>query len=109
MSAQSLMFAELFEAGMLACFGVSWPVAVLRTLRTRQTEGKSLAFLVLIFVGYLLGIAAKFVLAGEGGGLQPVTALYGFNATFVGLDILLYLRYRPRRAAKESVDTGPGR
>jgi len=91
-----IMSAQFFEGAMLICFGVSWPVAILKTLRTRRTEGKSLAFLALIFVGYLSGTAAKFVrAAGAWQTLEAVTALYALNAILVAADILLFLRFRP--------------
>jgi hypothetical protein len=99
MLAQWTMIAQGFEAAMLVCFGISWPVAILKTWRTRRTEGKSLGFLMLIFVGYLAGVTSKFVrAAGQGSSLEMVTALYALNALFVGADIVLYFRFRPRPA-----------
>ena len=88
--------AQLFEAVMLICFGVSWPVAIIKTLRTRRTEGKSLMFLLLVLVGYLAGVTAKLLLAVETDTLQWVTALYAVNAVLVAAEIVLYLRFRPR-------------
>jgi len=72
--------AELFEAGMLICFGFAWPVDVIRTLRTRRVEGKSVGFMSLILLGYLFGMTAKLLRAG-GGWPELVTALYVFNAS----------------------------
>ncbi len=95
--AQFPALGQFLEAGMLICFGISWPVDILKALRTRRTEGKSLAFRVLIFAGYLSGLAAKFFRAGlTGAWPEPVTALYALNALLVGVDIGLYLRFRPR-------------
>lgn len=89
--------AQFFEAVMLICFGVSWPVSILKTLRTRRVDGKSLLFLVLILVGYLAGIAAKLIHAvQEGRPLDWVTSLYIINAVLVGVDIGLYLKLRSR-------------
>ena len=82
---------------MLICFGVSWPVAIYKTLRTRRTEGKSLLFLVLILVGYLAGIAAKFILAAQYGAWPGwVTWLYALNAVMVVVEIHLYLKFHIR-------------
>ena len=50
---------ELMEVCMIVAFGCSWPVNVIKSYRMRTTRGKSLAFLVLICVGYLCGIAGK--------------------------------------------------
>ena len=97
MIADMIPFAQTFEAGMLLCFGFSWPIAIVKTWRTRHTEGKSLAFLALIFTGYLLGVLAKILRAtASGASLEWVTALYVLNAFFVGVDIALYLRFSPR-------------
>ena len=91
--------AQLLEAGMLLCFGVSWPVAILKTWRSKRVEGKSPGFLVLVFLGYLAGIASKFARAGgTGEPLEYVTSLYAMNALFVAVEIALYLRFRTRAA-----------
>lgn len=86
--------AQYFEATMLVCFGAGWPASILRTWRSKSVAGKSLLFLVLIFTGYLAGVSAKLIRAGQAGEWPEwVTLLYSFNALLVGLDILLYLKY----------------
>ena len=86
--------AQLFEAGMLLCFGMSWPVDIVKALRTRRTEGKSLGFMALIFAGYLSGLAAKLIRAAHAEAWpEPVTALYAVNAVLVAIDIALYLLF----------------
>ena len=97
---------QCLEAGMLVCFGVSWPVDIIKSLRVRRTEGKSLSFMVIILAGYALGIAAKVsgILAAKTA-LPWVTALYALNFLFVAVDIALYLRFS-RRAASQ-VRSGP--
>jgi len=91
------LIAEIFEAGMLVCFGFAWPVDVLRTLRTRRVEGKSVGFMTLILAGYLFGLTAK-VFRAWGHWPEVVTALYAFNAVMVTADILLTLHFRRRTA-----------
>ena len=81
--------AELFEIGMIVSFGFSWPLNVIKSYKARTTKGKSLFFLILIFVGYIFGIASKL--------LAPsfkwyVMFFYVLNITMVGLDLLLYVR-----------------
>jgi hypothetical protein len=89
--------AQWFEALMMICFGVSWPVAICKTLRTRRTEGKSLLFLLLILLGYLAGIAAKFIVASQSHAWPRwVTLLYAANAILVAVEIFLYQKFRPR-------------
>jgi hypothetical protein len=93
--------AQVFEAGMLICFGFAWPVDILRTLRTRRVEGKSIAFMGLILLGYLSGMAAKLIRAAVGGGWpETVTLLYALNAVLVAIDIALVLRFR--RSARKT-------
>ena len=80
---------ELMEVCMMVAFGCSWPVNVIKSYRMRTTKGKSLAFLLLIFAGYLCGIAGKL--------LSPsckwyVLFFYILNCAMVGVDILLYVR-----------------
>lgn len=80
---------SVLEAAMIICFGISWPINVWKTYRTRSTRGKSLPFLILIFVGYLFGMTAKIFFD-----MNYVFIFYLLNTVFVGLDIALYLRYR---------------
>ena len=56
----------LLEGLMLLCFGVAWPVANMRMLRTRLPEGKGLAFTLIILCGYAAGTTAKLVLTAQG-------------------------------------------
>ena len=91
-----IMIPQVLEAGMLVCFGVAWPVDILKTLRTRQVVGKSVGFMALVLVGYLAGMAAKIVRAPEDAMPETVTLLYALNAAMVCLDILLYMRFRQR-------------
>jgi hypothetical protein len=101
MLATLLAVAQVFEGGMLACFGFAWPVDILRTLRTRQTLGKSIGFMSLILAGYVSGLAAKCIRAADTGGLpETVTVLYGVNAVLVAIDIALTVYYRARPAAR---------
>jgi hypothetical protein len=80
---------SVLEAAMIVFFGISWPINVMKTYRTKSTKGKSLLFLMLIFVGYLFGITAKVLFS-----MNYVLFFYLFNTFFVGCDILLFLHYR---------------
>lgn len=79
--------AEIFEAAMLICFGVSWPFSVIKSYRSRKTGGKSLVFLVMIFLGYVFGLIGKSI-------FNPsyVLIVYSLNTFFVGTDLVLYFR-----------------
>jgi hypothetical protein len=100
MLAQSTLahWVQILEGAMLVCFGFGWPIDVIKTLRVKHVEGKSIGFMSMIFFGYLAGLSSKFVQLADQGLLETVTALYAFNAVMVGFDILLYFRYR--RATK---------
>ncbi len=85
---------QVLEAGMLVCFGVSWPIDIVKTLRTRVTAGKSVGFMSMVFLGYCLGLASKLIMAAQPGeSIEPVTAMYALNATLVAVDIALYVKF----------------
>ena len=88
---------DLFEAGMLLCFGASWPAAVMKTDRTKNVGGKSLLFLVLILVGYICGMINKITNFGY----NSVFWLYVLNFALVFCDFVLYLRYKDGKAAQK--------
>lgn len=79
---------EFFEVLMIVSFGASWPFNVLKSYRAGTAKGKSLAFLVIIFFGYLFGITGKFLT----GNINYVLIFYVINTIMVGADILLYFR-----------------
>lgn len=95
--------SEFLEACMVVSFGISWPMNIIKSLRTRSAKGKSLPFLLFIFVGYICGIASKLI----SGNITYVFAFYVLNLLMVGTDIVLYFRNRrldaQRAAAGERV------
>jgi hypothetical protein len=82
---------SVFEAGMLLCFAISWPVNIFKSLKTRTAKGKSLAFLFIIWLGYMSGIIHKVLVSRD-----PVLILYIANFIMVGIDITLCLINRRR-------------
>ncbi len=86
--------ATLFEAVMIFCWGISWPAALRKTIRTRSVEGMSILFLWLVFIGYVSGILFKISTARTEGFLNPVIILYIFNFVMVGAELILYYRFR---------------
>lgn len=87
--------AELFEILMIVSFGASWPLNVLKSYRARTTKGKSLAFLLLIFFGYIAGITSKLinpVYMAEIGQKWYVLFFYVLNFIMVGADLVMYAR-----------------
>ncbi len=80
-----------FEAVMLLCFGMSWPMAIIKTLRARSVQGVSPYFLGIIEVGYLAGILFKYF-----GKCDWVIGLYILNLILVGIELWLYVYYSRR-------------
>ena len=80
--------AQLFETVMLICFGLSWPFNIAKSLKSRTAKGKSLQFEVCIVIGYLFGIAGKFI----SGNVSYVLVVYVLDVLMVSVDILLTLR-----------------
>ncbi len=81
--------AELLEIGMIVSFGISWPMNVLKSCKARTTKGKSLAFLILILIGYIMGITSKLLLPEF---KWYVMFFYVLNFIMVFIDFLLYIR-----------------
>jgi len=87
--------AELLEAMMLICFGLSWPISILKAVRLKFVQGKSIGFMALVFLGYTAGTVAKFAdAAATSKPLKLVTILYIFNGLMVFVDMALYMKYR---------------
>ncbi len=84
------MTSEIFEAGMLLCFGCSWPMNITKSIRARTAKGKSLAFELFVLVGYICGITGKCI----SGHINWVFAIYILDLLMVTTDILLTLRNR---------------
>ena len=97
--------SEILEIIMIVSFGVSWPMNVVKSYRARTTKGKSLAFLCLIFFGYIAGIASKFVNEAYMANFAEkwyVLFFYVLNLVMVGADLILYVRNtRLDRAAEQ--------
>ncbi|MBO4941514.1 MAG: hypothetical protein J6D15_04860 [Clostridia bacterium] len=87
--------AEFLEILMIVSFGASWPLNVIKSYKARTTKGKSLAFLYLIFFGYIAGIASKFVNEAYMARIAQkwyVLFFYVLNFVMVGFDLILYYR-----------------
>ena len=100
--------AEILEIIMIVSFGASWPLNLLKSYKARTTKGKSLPFLLLIFGGYIAGIASKLVNEAYMAAFAQkwyVLFFYVLNFIMVGADLLMYVRnYRldKQNAAKEA-------
>ena len=96
--------AELLEIIMIVSFGASWPLNVMKSYRARTTKGKSLAFLFLIFFGYIAGIASKLVNESYMSAISQkwyVLFFYVLNLMMICADLVLYVRNRRLDCMKE--------
>ncbi len=87
--------SEILEILMIVSFGFSWPLNVIKSYKARTTKGKSLSFLLLIFAGYIVGIASKFTNPAYMAAFSQkwyVLFFYILNLLMVGVDISLYIR-----------------
>ena len=78
---------SLFEAGMLLCFGIAWPINIIKSYRSRTAAGKSIVFEYAVELGYISGIIHKLLYSRD-----IVLVLYILNFCMVLADILLYYR-----------------
>lgn len=82
--------SQLFEAMMVICFGLSWPLSIMKSYQSRTAKGKSILFILFVEAGYILGIAGKLL----SGNITYVFVFYVLNLMMVLIDIMLYFRNR---------------
>ena len=80
--------APIFETVMLVCFGLSWPLNVIKAYKAKTAKGTSLPFLLLIITGYIGGITAKLL----SGNITYVLAVYLLNLAIVLVNLGVYIR-----------------
>ncbi|HIT87957.1 MAG TPA: hypothetical protein IAB62_09705 [Candidatus Coprocola pullicola] len=78
---------SILEAIMLLCFGAAWPFSIIRSFKSKSTNGKSLAFLLVLILGYIAGILNKLLYDND-----IVLYLYILNLIMVSTDAILWIR-----------------
>ena len=81
--------SQILEATMLICFGFSWPLNVIKNIKSRTAKNMSLPFILLIIFGYIAGIVAKFVKGGDA--INYVLIVYILNLLIVSVNIVVYI------------------
>ena len=94
----------ILEALMLVCFGVAWPLANLRMLRSCNAQGMGAAFTAIILGGYVADALAKWMAATDGAGLARVFWLYLMNTGSVAVNVALQWHFCRRAAAPPRCD-----
>ena len=90
----------IFEFIMLACFGLSWPISVYKSIKSKSTQGKSVVFIIAIIIGYVSGIIGKIVNLQ----LTYVLIIYCFNLIVVSVDLVLF--FINRKNEKKILEKG---
>ena len=87
---------EILEFLMILSFGISWPLKVYRSYKSRTAKGNSVTFTIFIALGYVCGIISKIILISQGEIVPYNLAfiMYWPNIIFVTADIILYFRNR---------------
>ena len=91
---------QIFEFIMLACFGLSWPISVYKSIKSKSTQGKSVVFIIAIIIGYISGIIGKIVNLQ----LTYVLIIYCFNLIVVSVDLVLF--FINRKNEKKILEKG---
>lgn len=79
---------SIFESIMLICFGLSWPLNVIKAYKAKTAKGISLPFILLIITGYISGITAKLIT----GQINYVLIGYLLNLAIVSMNVVVYFR-----------------
>ena len=85
---------------MLACFGLSWPISVYKSIKSKSTQGKSIVFIIAIIIGYISGIIGKII----NHQLTYVLIIYCFNLIVVSVDLMLF--FINRKNEKKILEKG---
>lgn len=88
---------QICECLMLICFGLSWPISVYKSIKSKSTKGKSVIFLLAIIFGYMMGIMGKIISRN----INYVIVLYIVNLIVVSTDLCIYCRNHHREKLTE--------
>lgn len=78
--------SELLEAAMLLCFGLSWPISLIKNIKAKSAKNMSLWFTMLIIAGYIAGITSKIISQR----INYVLIVYLFNLAIVSMNLAVY-------------------
>lgn len=77
---------NFLEAAMLICFGLSWPLSLIKNIKAKSAKNMSLQFTLLIITGYIAGISAKII----GHKINYVLVIYLLNLVIVSANVVVY-------------------
>ncbi|MCC8112047.1 MAG: PQ-loop repeat-containing protein [Ruminococcus sp.] len=82
--------SEILETIMLIFFECSWPINLIKNYKCRSAEGMSIAFILLLILGYIAGIGAKIIARH----INYVLLVYILNLIMVSANLIVYFRNR---------------
>ena len=77
---------NFLEAIMLVCFGLSWPISLIKNIKAHSAKNMSFRFTALIILGYLAGISSKLM----SGTINYVLVIYIINLVVVCMNLVVY-------------------
>lgn len=83
---EEIKMTELLEATMLVCFGLSWPMNLIKNIKAKSAQNMSLQFILLIITGYIAGISAKLY----NHRFNYVLVVYLINLIVVSANVIVY-------------------
>lgn len=91
--------ASIMEMLMVVCFGISWPLNIIKAWKARTAKGASVLFYFFIWIGYIFAIIGKMVLIAYNAPQAwyvtvkwYVMFFYVLNILMVSCGILIYFR-----------------
>lgn len=100
--------ASIMEALMVVCFGISWPLNIVKAWKAHTAKGTSILFYFFIWIGYVFALIGKFIKICNSS--EPwfqivpwyVMFFYVLNILMVSAGILIYFRNKiaDKNAAK---------
>ena len=103
-----LTAASYMEMLMVICFGISWPINIVKAWKARSTKGISLLFYSFILAGYLFALVGKFLLIRYHAPAPwyetvhwYVMFFYVLNTIMVAGGIAIYFRNRALEAGEK--------
>ena len=90
------MIHGIFEVGMMLCFAAAWPFNIARAWKARTAVGSSPLFMIVIELGYILGMINKIV----NDDVNYVFAFYVLDFVLVLIALGIFVRNKAIDRAK---------
>ncbi len=92
-------FTSVMETMMVICFGISWPLNIVKAWKSRTAKGTSILFYFFIWIGYIFAMTGKIAMITANSPMPwydtvewYVMFFYVLNILMVSAGIIIYLR-----------------